>query len=250
MNALVIEDEKPAAENLINLLGRIDNEIKVLAILETVRESIDWLELNDPPDLIFLDVHLADDICFKIFDSIDPVVPIIFCTAYDQYALRAFKLNSIDYLLKPIEQEELEKSLIKYKNLLSDHSLDITALVKAFGDNKPEYQKRFMVTAGERIKSVAIDRVAYFFGQDKYVYLITKNNERYLIDHTLTQLQELIDPLDFFRINRQFLISFESIVEMYAYSRGRVKVELTPPCKEDTIVSIDRSGSFKKWLNR
>lgn len=249
MNALIIEDEKPAADNLANLLNQIDKEIHILARIETVRETINWFESNVPPDLIFLDVHLADDICFKIFDVVNLQTPIIFTTAYDQYALRAFKLSSIDYLLKPIDKEDLEKSLKKFKHL-RQQPLDIEALVSAMGNSEADYQKRFIVTAGERIKSVSINNVAYFFGQDKYVYLITKANERYIVDGTLTQLEELVDPLDFFRINRQFLINFDSISEMFAYSRGRVKIELNPTCKEDTIVSIDRSGSFKKWLNR
>lgn len=250
MKVVIIEDEKPAADNLSKMLSSIDKNIEIEAILESVKSAIHWFQSHDDPDLIFLDVHLADDICFKIFEAVTPNSPIIFTTAYDQYALRAFKLSSIDYLLKPIDFDELQKGLDKLEALRVNPSMDIERIVDAFSNPKKDFQKRFMVTAGERIKSVLVTDVAYFLGRDKYVYLITHANDRYLIDHTLAQLEELVDPFEFFRINRQFLIGFTSITNMYAYSRGRVKVDLSPNCKEDTIVSIDRSGTFKKWLNR
>ncbi len=250
MKVLIIEDEKLAADNLENLLHQIDNSLEVLERLETVKASIEWFQSDNKVDLVFLDVHLADDICFKIFDAIELRTPVIFTTAYDQYALRAFKLNSIYYLLKPIDQEELARSLNKFKSLEANNTMDISALLQAFEHPKADYQKRFVVTTGERIKSISVQNVAYFFGQDKYVFLITKTNERYIIDLTLAQLEELVDPDNFFRINRKFLIHFDAIQNMFSYSRGRVKIELHPTCKEESIVSIDRSGSFKKWLNR
>lgn len=251
MNTLIIEDEKLAADNLIKLLAQIDSGIKVLGVIETVQHAVAWFRDNPSPQLIFLDVHLADDICFKIFDYVDVKTPVIFTTAYDQYALRAFKLNSIDYLLKPIDREELRRGIQKFKDVQHpDFSFNPAFIAEAFASYSQPYQKRFIVTSGERIKSVEVREVAYFFGHDKYVYLVTHQGSRYLIDNTLAQLEELLHPDDFFRINRQFIVGFKSIKSMHAYSRGRIKVALNPNTKEESIVSIDRSGSFKRWLNR
>ncbi|MEO1049615.1 MAG: LytTR family DNA-binding domain-containing protein [Bacteroidota bacterium] len=249
MDIVIIEDEKTAAENLEKLLSKLNEPIHVLAKIESVKDAVAWLQ-EYVPDLIFLDVHLADDICFKIFDQVEISTPIIFTTAYDQYALRAFKLNSIDYLLKPIDLNELERSIRKFNSLRSSTNVDLEGLINTFQQPIRQSQKRFIVTAGEKIKSIPVEQIAYFYGQDKYVYIITNENQRFILDQTLNRLEETLDPDTFFRVNRQFIVGYSAIRNMYAYSRSRVKLELEPLNKEEIIVSIDRSGSFKKWLNR
>ncbi|MEZ4775508.1 MAG: LytTR family DNA-binding domain-containing protein [Bacteroidia bacterium] len=250
LKVLVIEDEHLAARRLIRLLKEIEPDVQVLATLDSVKASVEWLEGNQA-DLIFLDIHLADGNSFSIFDQIRVSTPIIFSTAYDQYAIRAFKVNSIDYLLKPIEKEELAQSLKKFQQARpTEPKVDLSVLAEALlGKKSPEYQKRFMVTSGDKIKSVPVEEVAYFFGQQKYVFLITKDNRRHIIDMTLSQLEETLDPAKFYRINRQFIIGFDSIVNMVAYSKSRVKVELNPASDLEAIVSIEKSKSFKDWLN-
>jgi len=253
-SVLIIEDEPPAARRLGRLLQKLEPQIQIVEILDTVAASVRWLQHN-PCDLIFADIHLADGNSFSIFEQVEVRTPIIFATAYDQYAIRAFKLNSIDYLLKPIEQEELAKALSKYRENQQPSSqppLDIQALMTAMEEQKsrPTYQKRFMVSSGEKIRSIPVEEVAYFFGQQKYVFLITQDGRQHLVDSTLTQLEDLLDPEDFFRINRQFIIGFSAIKQMFSYSKSRVKIELEPNSDQEAIVSIEKTPRFKQWLNR
>lgn len=252
LNILIVEDEHLAATRLQRMLKKIDPNIHILSILDTVKDAVAWLQENEA-DLIFLDIHLADGNSFGIFDQIEVKTPIIFSTAYDQYAIKAFKLNSIDYLLKPIDKEELEAAIHKFKETKSageTGNIDVNALVQAMQGQQTTFQKRFIVTSGEKIKSVKIEEVAYFFGQQKYVFLVTKDNRRHIIDYTLGKLEDMLDPEDFFRINRQFIIGFDAIKNMFSYSKSRIKIELDPPGEIDAIVSIDKSKRFKEWLNR
>jgi DNA-binding LytR/AlgR family response regulator len=253
LNVLIIEDEPPAARRLGRLLQQLAPQAQIMEILDTVSSAVRWLAVNQA-NLIFADIHLADGNSFSIFEQVQVRTPIIFTTAYDQYAIKAFKLNSIDYLLKPIEREGLEQALHKYRDRQSPPAapLDIQALMQAMEAQKqrPTYQKRFMVTAGEKIKSIPIEEVAYFFGQQKYVFLITHDGRQHLVDYTLTQLEDLLDPELFFRINRQFIIGYDAIQQMYAYSKSRVKVELAPTSDMEAIVSIEKAPRFKEWLNR
>ncbi len=249
MNVLIIEDENIAAENIEYLLHEIDSSIHVQAKIDTVKRAVEWLSANET-ELIFLDIHLADDISFKIFEQVKVSTPIIFTTAYDQYAIRAFKLNSIDYLLKPINKDELRTALVKFQTTQPPHKVDVEQLYNSIKDKPVEYQKRFIITVGSKIKSITVNEVAYFFAQDKYVFLITKSDIQYLVDFTMDKLEKILDPVQFFRINRKFIINFDSINNMYAYSKGKVNIELIPHCNMETIVSTERASSFKKWLNR
>lgn len=253
LNVLIIEDEHLAAKRLIRLLKEAEPEARILDTLDTVKSSVAWLEENEA-DLIFLDIHLADGNSFSIFDQVEVNTPIIFSTAYDQYAIKAFKVNSVDYLLKPIEKEELAASLAKFKKNRSAAEapvIDIQAITKVLrASRQKEYQKRFMVSSGDKIKSILVEEVAYFFGQQKFVFLITHDGRQHIIDQTLTQLEELLDPENFYRINRQFIISYTAIDNMIAWSKSRVKVELNPPSDIEAIVSIEKSKYFKDWLNR
>lgn len=250
LNILIIEDEPLAATRLERLIKEVEPEVRILAVLDSVQQSVDWLRENEA-DLIFLDIHLADGNSFSIFEQVQVTTPIIFSTAYDQYAIKAFKVNSVDYLLKPIEKEELELSLKKFHSAkAAPPAIDMAAILKAFRSQQPEYQKRFLVSAGDKIKSIAVEEVAYFFGRQKFVFLVTPDNRRHIIDYTLGALEELLDPDQFFRINRQFIISFPAITHMSAYSKGRVKIELSPPGEAEAIVSIEKAKRFREWLNR
>lgn len=250
MNVLIIEDEKLAADDLIELLHSYDSSITVLAVLDSVKSSIEWLTHNSC-DLIFLDIQLSDDISFSIFKKINVQTPVIFCTAYDQYAIRAFTLNSIDYLLKPIDFSRLSAALTKFQTLQQPAKQpDISMLLDAMRNMQVNYQKRFSVHSGEQIISIPTTDIAYFYAQHRYVILFTKTNEQYIIDYTLDKLEQVLDPDVFFRINRQFILSFQSIKSMLPYTKGRIKIEVEPSCKEETIVSIDRASRFKDWLNR
>jgi DNA-binding LytR/AlgR family response regulator len=250
MNVLIIEDEIFAAEKLEDMLYEIDPNIRVLAKLGSINESTKWL-LHHSADLIFLDIQLSDGISFSIFEQVRINTPVIFTTAYDQYAIRAFQLNSIAYLLKPIRTSDLEESLKKYQSLKSSFYIDFETLLANIHGKEPTYKKRFLIQIGEKIRKIEVSAIAYFYVMDKGIYLRTFEGKSYPVEYTLDKLDETLNPEHFFRINRKYLVSMESISKMVAYSRGRVKLELKPKVDEptDTIVSIDRSGDFKKWLN-
>ncbi len=250
MNVLIIEDEALAAEKLEQMVFDLNPAIKVLAKLGSINESVKWL-MNNTADLIFLDIQLSDGISFSIFEQVIINTPIIFTTAYDQYAIKAFQLNSISYLLKPIRKTDLAESLKKYQSLKSAFSIDFEMLLANIQGRNPEHKKRFLIQIGEKIRKIELSEVAYFFVLEKAVYLKTFQGNAYPVDYTLDKLESLISPEKFFRINRKYIVSIDSISNMLAYSRSRVKLELTPKADDelDTIVSIDRSSDFKKWLN-
>ncbi len=250
MNVLIIEDESLAAEKLENMLLEINPSIKVLAKIGSIAESTKWL-FNYSADLIFLDIQLSDGISFSIFEQIAINTPIIFTTAYDQYAIKAFQLNSIAYLLKPIRKSDLEESLKKYQTLKTAFTIDFEQLLANIQGREPDYKKRFLIQIGDKIRKFEVTEIAYFFVLDKGVYLRTFQGNSYPIEYSLDKLESLLNPASFFRINRKYLVNMDSISNMIAYSRGRVKLELKPKTDDefDSIVSIDRSGEFKKWLN-
>lgn len=250
MKVIIIEDESHAAEKLERQLQRIQKNIEVLAKLDTVSAAVDWLT-EHRAELIFLDIHLGDSSSFKIFDQVEVKTPIIFTTAYDQYAIEAFKVNSIDYLLKPINQRELEKAIDKYEEIFSGSAaIDYKEIAQLLQQKEPDYQKRFMVYSGDKIRTIDKNDVAYFLAEGKYCYLYSNDNHQYLIDFTLDKLEGVLDPDEFFRINRQFIINIKSIAQMHSYPKGRVKIELVPSNKKEAIVSIERASMFKKWLNK
>jgi DNA-binding LytR/AlgR family response regulator len=249
MNALIIEDEEPAAARLKKLLKEIDSSIQVLDTIVSIKSAVHWLKENEMPDLILLDIHLADGQSFEIFKQVKITVPVIFITAYDEFAIQAFKVNSVDYLLKPVKKEELQAALKKFHMLYSSkQATDFNKLLETLKDQKPEYKKRFIIRYGDHIKTVNIEEVAYFFTQEKINFLRTHDNKTYPLDFNLDKLETMLDPLIFFRINRQFIIGIQAIDQMFAFSKSRVKVKLKPPTEEDTIVSTERSSAFKEWL--
>ena len=252
MKTVIIEDEKILADKLEQYILEIDDSIEILAKIGTVRNAVDWLA-NNLVDLIFLDIQLADGLSFDIFEQIQINTPVIFTTAYDQYAIKAFKNNGIDYLLKPININELGESINKFKELHQHKEInnpDFNALIEAFKNKSESYKKRFMINVGSKIKIIDTDDIAYFYAFVKGVYLKTTNNRDFAIDYSLDKLENILDPEVFFRISRKYLISFQSINELITLSKSKLKVALTPPATEDLIISYKRSGAFKKWLNR
>ncbi|PKP38839.1 MAG: DNA-binding response regulator [Bacteroidetes bacterium HGW-Bacteroidetes-15] len=254
MKVVIIEDEAFAALRLKKMILDFNPEIKILAELESVAESVKWFKSNPEPDLIFLDIHLEDDLSFAIFEQVNISSPVIFTTAFDEYAIKAFKLKSIDYLLKPIVHEELAAALKKYEQFsgLHTNSVDLQSLYNLLTNKDIKYRERFSISIGTKIKMVEVADIAYFYVLDKGVYLRTFQGNSYNVDFTLDKLEEMLNPSSFFRINRKYLVNIASINNMVAYSRGRVKLELNPKADDEfeTIVSIDRSGEFKKWLNK
>jgi len=250
MNVLIIEDEQHTALRLHKMIRDLEPEAEIVGQLESVKLSIQWLANNPHPDIIFQDIQLADGSGFEIYQTVQVDVPVIFTTAYDQYAIEAFKVNSIDYLLKPINKTQLRQSLDKFKRLQYTHvkpEIDYSGLAELL--NKQNYQKRFMVRYGQKIKVVEIDNIAYFFTVSGNNFFKTFDNREYPSDYSLDKLEKMLDPEEYYRINRQIIIHIKSIKEMYTYSKSRVKIELNPPCDFETIASTERSGSFKKWLS-
>jgi DNA-binding LytR/AlgR family response regulator len=252
MKVLIVEDEKLAREQLERQLRELDASIEVLAALDTVKATVEWLRQNTA-DLIFLDIHLADDLSFRIFEQIEVRQPVIFTTAYDQYALKAFKVNSVDYLLKPISSEDLAQAIEQYRQQKqpSGQLVEVKALLEHIEQaRKKPRQERFMVSRGDKISSIPVGEVAYFEGEDRYVFLHTTDGNRYIVDYRLSDLEELLDPGRWYRLNRSFIASFESITKIISLSKSRIKVELKPKNQRDIYVSAANTRSFKEWLNQ
>lgn len=251
MNIIIIEDEELAAKRLESMIKSYDEKINVVAKLESVEDAVNWFNENPQPDLVFLDIHLEDDLSFSIFEKLKVTSPIIFTTAYDEYAIKAFKLKSIDYLLKPINQEELYSAINKYKqwNTNDNAKIDLSSLYEMIVKKEPEYKTRFSVTVGQKIKTVGIDEVAYFYSEDSITFLTTHDNHNYTIDYSLDQLVEMVNPIDFFRINRQFLVKLKAINQIHVFPKSKLKLELTPATDKEIFVSVEKVTKFKNWLN-
>lgn len=247
----IIEDEEPAIKRLEKMLANIDPQMVIDQKLYSIEQSVQAFQTKELPQLILMDINLADGKSFEIFKQVPVTVPIIFVTAFDQYAIDAFKVNSIDYLLKPIKADELKMAIEKFKRLQSQDSsptFDMQQLLQTIGMAKKEYKERFVVKYGEHLRTIDINNIAYFYSENKATHLITKEGNRFIADHNLDQLETLLNPKNFFRINRQFIISLTSIAEMLTWTKARVFVKLHPPTKLDTIVSSERAASFKNWL--
>lgn len=246
MKVLIIEDEHLAAERLQDLLAEIDPTIEIIETLDSIESTVQWFSRHPMPDLLFFDIHLADGSSFKIFQHVKITKPVIFTTAYDEYAIKAFQVNAIDYLMKPVKRPALKKAIEKYREWQKPPALDYEKLQAILGDKLPE--KRFLIRFGQTIKVVDIQDVAYFYTSDKITFLVNKKGKRYPIDYSLEQLVSIADPRKFFRANRQFIVNLDAIREMQAHSKSRVKLILNPPCEFDVVVSSERSPMFKKWL--
>ena len=250
MNIIIIEDEKPAARLLQRKVEKLGLQINIL--LHSVEESINWFQNNPHPDLIFLDIQLSDGLSFEIFETIDIKSAVIFTTAYDEYALRAFKLNSIDYLLKPIDEEELSIAISKFNNQFQKNtvsSLDFEMIKKMLVNPiEREFKKRFTIKMGQQLKMIAIEEIECFYSENKGTYIHTLDNRDYLIDSTLEQLEAELNPEDFYRVSRKFIISMKSIKEIQLHSNSRLKVILPSYKADEIIVARERVVEFKEWL--
>ncbi len=252
LKIVIIEDEEVAADRLGDMLHNVSPGIEIVAKIESVKEAVQWLTDNSA-DLIFLDIQLSDGLSFNIFDYITVDIPVIFTTAYDEYAIKAFRINSIDYLLKPIREEELRQSLKKYRSLRAAFKTDMDNVKAMIKGEEPGYQERLLIQVGNNYRLIEVKEIAYFFVMDKGTYLRTFKGKTYTIDHSLDKLEQSItDPGTFFRINRKYIINIKSIDKMVAWSRSRIKLSLDPAAdkEDDTVVSIERSSDFKKWLNK
>ena len=249
MKSIIIEDELPAARRLKRLLEENETSIEVLDVLDSIQSTVKWFKNNEAPDLVFMDIHLADGYSFEIFNQINLDVPIIFTTAYDEYALKAFEVNSIDYLLKPIDEKKLERSISKLNkwNQSKEGLKDLEKLFKKFKEDK-SYKSRFLIKQPEKLLTIDENQVAYFMATQKIVLLVTHENRSFPVDQTLEELEQVLNPYKFFRINRKFLANLHAIKNIYNYFHGKLKIELSPPVKQDNFVSREKAPVFKKWL--
>ena len=250
MNVIIIEDEKPAARRLGRLLSELDVEVSTM--LHSVEESIVWFQENQHPDLIFLDIQLSDGLSFEIFDVVDVKSAIIFTTAYDEYALQAFKLNSIDYLLKPIDDEELESAVKKYRTLKPETkklTLDFEDIKKLLVNPlEREYKKRFTAKVGQHLKIINADDVECFYSENKGTYAATSDGRNYLLDITLENLEGELQPETFFRVSRKFYVNINYIKDIISYTNSRLQIKLNSFSEQEIIVSRERVKDFKLWL--
>ncbi|MDQ1090134.1 LytTR family DNA-binding domain-containing protein [Siphonobacter sp. SORGH_AS_1065] len=247
MKVVIIEDEYFSAEKLRFLLEKLDPTIEVLAVLPSVEKSVAWFSAHAEPDLIFSDIQLEDQESFELFERLSIDAPIIYTTAYDQYAIQAFKQNSIDYLLKPIQPEELRAALKKYEN--QAYRLLKKGLLPTPQPTKSEPKERFMVRKGNGFAVVKVQDIAYFKSEDKLSFVVTFDQQKLLIDATLEELSEQLDPRRFNRISRNRLVCIDSIHKIHPHFNGRLKLELMPPDEEEVFVSRDRATAFKEWIN-
>jgi two-component system, LytTR family, response regulator LytT len=251
IRTLIIEDEESAASRLENLLTRIEPEINIVGRLDSVEASVKWLKNNPSPDLLMLDIQLGDGLSFEIFRKIKVDSFVIFTTAYDEYAIKAFELNSIDYLLKPVDEAKLKLSLEKFNKLRSTStSIDIEKIVGMIESRKSQFKKRFVVNIADKIKMIETREVAYFYSLEKISFLCTHDNLHYPLDFSLDHLENLLDPEYFFRVSRQYIIHYSSISKIYLLSKSRIKIEVQPPIKDGLMVSSTRTPEFRKWLDR
>ena len=250
MNVIIIEDEKPAARRLSRMLTVLG--VQTNHMLHSVEESIAWFENNEHPDLIFLDIQLSDGLSFEIFEHIAISSAIVFTTAYDEYALKAFKLNSIDYLLKPIDEDELKVAVEKYKNQQikqSDVQLNFESIRKLLINPIDRvYKKRFTIKIGQHLKIISIGDVECFYSENKGTYLYSKSNRNYLLDFPLEKVLTELDPEHFFRVNRTFIVQLSAIKDIVAYSNSRLKIVLNTFSETEIIVSRERVKEFKNWI--
>jgi len=250
MRVLIIEDESPAVKKLVRMLDQLDAGIQLLEVIPSVEASINWLNKNESPDLIFMDVQLEDGLCFEIFETIRIDTPIIFTTAYDKYAIRAFGVNSVDYLLKPYDQDALKKAVDKYK-LVFEQKAGHEKWDRLIQHFQPEKKERFLVRVGEHYRSVKVTDIHAFYIRERYNFILTFEGRSYPVDFSLDRIGELVDERQFFRVNRNIIINQDAIRDIIAWSSSRLKIIIDGWDEtEDILVSRERVNPFKKWMDR
>lgn len=255
MNVLIIEDEPYAQNELKRLLRNSEFDILVLDCIDSVEDSVLYLESNNAPDLIFMDIQLSDGLSFEVFKQVTVTTPVIFTTAYDEYAIRAFKVNSVDYLLKPIKQSELNDALNKFKIFGNQFSgvqptLKLDQIQQLLNLNRTAYKNRFIARVGDQIKHVDVKDVAYFRAEDNEVMLITSNNNKYVIEYSLDRLISILDPYEFFRANRSYIVTVKSIAKISKYFNSRLHLELVPQSEDTVLISRVKVPEFLNWMDK
>lgn len=248
---LIIEDEKPAARRLAAMVQHVMPEAELLGPLDSIESSIEWFHSHLSPDLVFMDIQLSDGLSFMLFQKINLRCPVIFTTAFDEYALQAFRVSALDYLLKPIEAHLLVEALERFKNLkTSFQPPDYSFLLSHYAKNEVAVEPRLLMRKGEQYVPLTASQIAYVFAEDKYVWIVRQDGERFLSDDTLEKLESKLSSHRFFRVNRRYLVNFEAIAKIHTYFNSRLKIELKPTQKDDIVVSRDRVSEFKLWLNQ
>lgn len=251
MNTIIIEDEKPAAEKLLKAIEKTDPSIQVKAILDSIQASVQWLQQNPSPDLVFMDIELGDGLSFKIFEKIKFNSPVIFCTAYDEYWQEAFEHNSIDYLLKPVKQEKLEIALRKYDKLKQHFAANFQQLQQWHRHpSEMVYKKRFLVKRGLDYISVKAEEIAYFYAAHKLVCMVDNRNQKYILDQSLAEIEKQVDPSHFYRVNRKYLVHQNAIKKIKSYPKSKLQLELEPVISDDIIISQENVTAFKDWMGQ
>ena len=259
MKVFIVEDEELAAKKLVKTLQSVEPEAEIVGMADSIRGTVNWLESNPQPDLILMDIELADGQSFEIFDKTEVKSMVIFTTSYDEFALKAFKVNSIDYLLKPVQKEDLDNALKKFKSLKqmygagpSGSGLNIESLVKELQEKlQPrEFRKRFLVKHAQKLVSVEVDEIAYFYSDGRLNFFKTSDNKKYVVDYTMDELESMLDPDKYFRISRSFYVSIESIDQIHEYFGNRLMLHLKPEVDKEAIVSREKVSDFKKWMGK
>ena len=256
MNILIVEDEELAVKKLQKTLLSIDKFAEIVGVTDSIKSTVDYLKNNPSPDLILMDIELADGQSFEVFNLVQVKGPVIFITSYDEFALKAFKVNSVDYLLKPVQKEELEAALNKYKQLKSsgngkDNS-DINNLIKELQSKlqPKEYRKRFLVKQAQKLVSIEVEDIAYFYSDGRLNFFKTTDNRKFVVDYTMDELEEMLDPERYFRISRSFYVSINSIDQIHDYFGNRLLLHLTPALDKEALVSREKVMDFKKWMGK
>lgn len=254
MKVLIIEDEVQASQRLEKLITEIVPTANVVATIDTVKKAVQWLTSNAQPDLLLMDIQLADGISFEIFEQCRITAPVIFTTAYDEFALKAFKVNSVDYILKPVDKDELAAALNKLKTLSGSHDVGEKTAINNIGNAVQmllrKYKTRFVIKVGEHLKTIEVKNIRYFFSQDKTSFCATDDNRNLILDYTMDQLEGLLDPTQFFRINRKYIVQASAIQDIISYTNSRLKLVLKGSADTDIVVARERVQEFKDWLDQ
>jgi two-component system, LytTR family, response regulator LytT len=255
MKLLIVEDEALLAKALKNMVLAIEPHSEIAGHTNSIESTVQWLQEHDAPDLILMDIELADGQCFEIFNRVPVQSPVIFTTAYDEYTLRAFKVNSVDYLLKPIKETELRAAITKWKTLHAEKTAAGTAvqLDKLLTELKKtaltsDYRDRFLVKQGQKMLSVLTADIAYFCAKNTLTFLVTKAKQKFVVDYTLDELEQVLNPKHFFRANRQYIVAHDLITAIHPWFNGKVKADVAVPVEDDLIISRDKAPLFKAWL--
>lgn len=249
MKAIIIEDEKPAAEKLKKAILNADPSIEIIAVLNSVKDSVEWLSKNEMPGLLFMDIELSDGLSFKIFEKVSVTSPVIFCTAYDEYWQEAFENNSIDYLLKPINQEKLEAALSKYNKLKQHFASNLQGLIN-HSQQSNGTKKRFLVKRGSDYVSIKTEDIAYFYAAHKLVCLVDNKGQKFILDQSLADIEKNVSAMQFYRVNRKYLVNMNSIKKIKTFPKSKLLLEIDPPVSDEIVISQENVTAFKEWMGQ